>query len=312
MAIYQLRENRVWRPFLGGAKLDALAGRSEGAPGHYPERWIASTTGTASGEGYSRLTDGRRLRDVLGRDTGVLVKLLDSYSRLMIQVHPDDGAAQRLFQQPCGKTECWYILDTQAVDGVEPFVFLGFRAGVTPARWREVSAVQDIPAMEAMLNRIPVKPGDCFLVPPGVPHAMGNGVFFAEAQQPSDLVFRTEYITPAGERLPDEALHLGAGFDAMFSCFDYRPSSPEAFRAAPQGDTILSSKWFSIFRPRPGVCYPAAGGVALVALAGEGTVNGVPLRRGGELYLDEDFEMSGGIEALAFTGPAAGESASLV
>lgn len=96
---------------------------------------------------------------------------------------------------------------------------------------------------------------------------------------------------------------LAPGFDAMFSCFDYRPSSPEAFRAAPQGDTILSSKWFSIFRPRPGVCYPAAGGVALVALAGEGTVNGVPLRRGGELYLDEDFEMSGGIEALALTGP---------
>ena len=74
MAIYQLRENRVWRPFLGGAKLDALAGRSEGTPGHYPERWIASTTGTASVEGYSRLTDGRLLRDVLGRDTGVLVK----------------------------------------------------------------------------------------------------------------------------------------------------------------------------------------------------------------------------------------------
>lgn len=210
MAIYQLRENRVWRPFLGGAKLDA--GRA-GARAHGPLSGAVDRLHHRNGIGGRVFPPDRRrrLRDVLGRDTGVLVKLLDSYSRLMIQVHPDDGAAQRLFQQPCGKTECWYILDTQAVDGVEPFVFLGFRAGVTPARWREVFAVQDIPAMEAMLNRIPVKPGDCFLVPPGVPHAMGNGVFFAEAQQPSDLVFRTVYITPAGERLPDEALHLGAG-----------------------------------------------------------------------------------------------------
>ena len=46
--------------------------------------------------------------------------------------------------------------------------------------------------MEECLHKIPVKSGDTFFVPGGVPHAMGRGVYFAEVQQPTDITLRTE------------------------------------------------------------------------------------------------------------------------
>ena len=42
--MYKLKENRVWRTYLGGAKIDRFYGRPETEDGHFPEDWILSTT----------------------------------------------------------------------------------------------------------------------------------------------------------------------------------------------------------------------------------------------------------------------------
>src|SRR5262249_35991090 len=39
----------------------------------------------------------------------LLIKFLFPKDKLSVQVHPDDETAARL-GQPCGKTECWYVL----------------------------------------------------------------------------------------------------------------------------------------------------------------------------------------------------------
>ena len=104
-----------------------------------PEDWLASTTtafnGTLEieGEGLGRLEDGRLVKDVVGT-LPILVKLLDSDERLVIQAHPTVPCAKRLFNSPVGKTECWYFLPGTAPDAC---VYLGFKPGITRAAWEE-------------------------------------------------------------------------------------------------------------------------------------------------------------------------------
>ena len=171
----EMKENRVYRPFLGGKMLDELSGTEPASDGHYPERWICSTTAASDGTGISVTTDGKLLTEYVKEPLPVLVKLLDSYSRLMIQVHPDDARAAKYFHSDKGKAESWHILGTRTIHGEEPYVYLGFKKGITKEKWRLLYEKQDVKGMEECLHKIPVKSGDTFFVPGGVPHAMGRG-----------------------------------------------------------------------------------------------------------------------------------------
>jgi len=54
-------------------------------------------------------------RDLVGQSAvydnrfPLLVKFLFPADKLSVQVHPDDEQARKV-GQPCGKTECWYVL----------------------------------------------------------------------------------------------------------------------------------------------------------------------------------------------------------
>ena len=121
--------------YLGGGRIDEFCGVStdvlDGVP--RPEDWLASTTQAfngaveISGEGLGRLEDGRLVKDVAGA-LPILVKLLDSDERLVIQAHPTVPCAKQLFNSRVGKTECWYFLPGTAPDAC---VYLGFKPGVT-------------------------------------------------------------------------------------------------------------------------------------------------------------------------------------
>ena len=237
--IYKFKENRVWRAYTGGKRIDKFYGKEKCIDSRMPEEWIASTVEAFNpdrqikGEGLSICEDGRLFKDILdenpeqilgkslsekyGGKFSILVKLLDSAERLVIQCHPTVSFAKENFGSIFGKTECWYMLDCEE----NACVYLGFKPGITKEKWKELFDSQDIQGMLDCLHKFNVKKGDLWFVAGGVPHAIGGGSLMIELQEPSDLMVIPERVTPAGIELAEQKLHGGLGYEKMFDCFVY-------------------------------------------------------------------------------------------
>lgn len=244
--VLKLGETRVWRTYEGGALIDKWHDKKEFVNGNFPEDWVASTT-TAINPNRSEIVEGLSkvlnlpnsptLKDVLedqaefyfgkdhlnsiGNTAGMLIKLIDAHERLTIQTHPDKKFAKEIFKSDYGKTEAWYILDTSVVNNEEACIYFGFKPHVTRDIFKDVFDRQDIKEMLNCLHKIPVKPGDSFFIPGGLPHAIGAGCFLAEVQEPTDFTMRTELVTPGGLRIHENQCHQGCGYDLMLDCFHY-------------------------------------------------------------------------------------------
>lgn len=244
--VFSFKPNRVRRAYTGGAQIDKFVGNSSPKNGNTPEDWLASVV-TAfnpdytpceneglslleNGELFKNIIDenpeavfGKRLTEKYGGKSSILVKLLDSAERLVIQCHPTVDFAKEHFGSPFGKTECWYILDATP----EAAVYLGFKEGITKEKWISLFKKQDVEGMLGCLHKFPVKKGDLWFVDGGVPHAIGAGCFMIELQEPSDLMVIPEKATPSGRVLSEAKLHGGLGWDKMFDCFIYNGLSAE-------------------------------------------------------------------------------------
>jgi mannose-6-phosphate isomerase len=242
----QLSPNPVWRSYCGGRILRAFRGQPGTADDHFPEDWLASTVLARNGknsqsalEGLSRISNAQNslltesLKQQPGfwfgpgqaarRDSpslGVLWKLLDSSVRLQLQAHPDAGFVHRHLNSHAGKTECWYILGARG----EAHVYLGFQHPPTREEWARMIREQRVEEMLACFEKIPVQPGDCYVVPAGTPHAIGAGIFMMELMEPTDWVVRCE-TTTAGLTLPTEACFMGLDLETCLEIFDYRAHS---------------------------------------------------------------------------------------
>lgn len=220
------------RFFEGGAAIARLRGIPP-FDRRAPEDWVASTT-TLFGEaelGLTRLPDGRWLRDAVtadpegflgtehaaawGADPALLVKLLHAGQRLPVHCHPDREFARRHLDCPFGKTEAWIVVEAAPSPGL---VYLGFREDVDERHLAELVEAQDTDAMLAAMNAVPVSPGDTVLVPAGLPHAIGAGVFVVELQEPTDWSVLLEWDGFEIDGPADG--HLGLGFDVALEAVD--------------------------------------------------------------------------------------------
>ena len=340
--IFALQNNRVFRTYAGGRRIDRLVGTNV-AETCYPEDWIASAVRALNPgrenkvEGLSRTADGSILGDLIrespvcmlgvesiarfGKTMPILTKFLDSDERLVIQVHPTNAFAKEHFHSNFGKTECWYILDADE----RAHVYLGFREGITRAEWQRFFDTQDVPGMLRALHDIPVRKGDCLLVRGGVPHAIGGGMLMVELQEPTDLMVIPERRTPSGKSLPDAKLHCGLGFDKIMDCFVYEglprtellrryrlaPVSIDATRRVLAGVPQTDQFTMEELRVRGGYTLPAYQR-ALVAIAteGNGTLEGTsacPLKPGDRFFISADeggFTIRGNLRMLLCYGGA--------
>jgi mannose-6-phosphate isomerase len=131
----------------------------------------------------------------------LLVKFLFPAEKLSVQVHPDDAAARKI-GEPCGKTECWYVLE--AKPGAQ--VALGLKSGTTLEEF-EVSIREN--RAEDLLNWIEVHGGEMLYVPAGTVHTIGGGMVLVETQQTCDITYRLyDYGRP-------RELHIKDGIAAI-------------------------------------------------------------------------------------------------
>jgi mannose-6-phosphate isomerase len=217
--------------YRGGAGIARFRGTPQ--PSEYaPEDWVGSTTSIFSrpGVGLSRLDGGETLKDAIARapqaflgpdhvarhgaDPALLAKILDTGERLVVHFHPDRDFAARHLGSRYGKTEAWIILDARP----ESCVYLGFKEAADPAVIRRWVDDQDTAAILDSLNKVPVASGDTWLVPAGVPHAIGAGITLVELQEPTDFSILLEW---AGFRIDGvREGHLGLGFDVALTALD--------------------------------------------------------------------------------------------
>lgn len=198
----------------GGREIDKLRGvepPTDDSTGS--EAWIGSVTRVANppadkpnyGCSEVDLPDGRRVflfeaieenpGKILGEahmkksgtGLGMLVKYLDAQRQYGLQCHPTRPFAKEMWDSDYGKEESWYVIGTRD-DTAEPaYILLGFKEGVTRADWEEHYRRDDIRALEGLCHKIRVQVGEAYFVGGGVPHALGEGCFVIEVQEPCDI-----------------------------------------------------------------------------------------------------------------------------
>ena len=216
------------RFYRGGTRIARFRGAAS-ASEFTPEDWIGSTTSLFGDPtlGRTRLPDGTMLGDAIaadpvawlgaehaarwGADPNLLVKLLDAGERLPVHAHPDTRFGAEHLGLGHGKAEAWTMLG-------DAEVHLGFARAVDADELAGWVRDQDVERMLAAMTPLAVRAGDSVFVPPGLPHAIGEGALLVEVQEPTDLSILLEWrdFRLDGERDG----HLGLGFGIALDAVD--------------------------------------------------------------------------------------------
>jgi mannose-6-phosphate isomerase len=332
-----LGPNQIHRFYRGGQAISGFRGIPH-QDDFAPEDWVGSATAVFGSTtlGVTTLPDGRTLKKALvddpeaflgvehaerfGAEAGLLVKLLDAGQRLPVHCHPNREFARRHLDCPYGKTEAWVIVEVRSR---EPYVHLGFRHDVELATLRDWVARQDTEAILAATHRLPAAVGDSVLVPAGIPHAVGDGVFLVELQEPTDLSVLLEWDGFDIDGSRDG--HLGLGFETALACVDRSGWGQERLgrlrgmrqngRGSRRGVDVLfpaeADPFFRAERIRPGgaASLPAAFSI-LVVTAGSGVLewgqHGLDLGRGDTVLIPfavGDCVLRGSLDAVRCLPP---------
>ncbi|MCC7146450.1 MAG: class I mannose-6-phosphate isomerase [Phycisphaeraceae bacterium] len=211
-AVYPLKFKPIYKEKVWGGRTLTRIGRS--LPGDQTakigESWeladLSSTSQSGGGGGQERsvIANGplagqtlhqamaalgqRLLGNLKTTPTGnfpLLVKYLDAREHLSVQVHPSPAYAAS-HPEAHLKSEAWYIVEADPGAAI----YKGIQPGVTPQQFRQALAANTVEAVEPLMIKVPVKPGDCHYLPSGTCHALGAGLLVAEVQTPSDTTFR--------------------------------------------------------------------------------------------------------------------------
>ena len=142
----------------------------------------AGLTLTQMIEKYGADVVGKKNFEEFGTTFPLLVKIIDAAGDLSLQVHPDDMLAMERHNS-LGKTEMWYIVDTEP----DAVICAGLSESVTPDEY--AAKVADNTLMDVVAHHNS-KPGDVFFLPAGRIHSIGAGNLLVEVQETSDITYR--------------------------------------------------------------------------------------------------------------------------
>ncbi len=214
-----------------------------------------------------------------------LIKLLDAWDWLSVQVHPNDTNVVQWWPGEGGKTEAWFVLAASPASRV----YAGLLPGVDEQHLRR--ALREGTVGDC-LHQFSPRPGDCVFLPAGTVHAVGGGVLMAEVQQTSDATFRLFDWNRRDAQGQSRQLHI----EEALACIDWSagPITPLRARGYPGADDtpsrssetfrqhLVTCDYFSLDYLRSDTPFSCGGGGvlhALIVLHGRGH-----LSHGGESH----------------------------
>jgi mannose-6-phosphate isomerase len=298
----------VW----GGRQMGEVLGKPLPTDQAYGESWEvsdhalhASVVAEGPHEGQTLRQLMQHHRDALLGPAAVgagdfpwLVKLLDAWDWLSVQVHPPEHLVGRLWPGENSKTEAWFILAAAPSSRI----YTGLLPGVDEARLR--AALRAGTVAECLHSFVP-QPGDCVFLPAGTVHAVGGGVLLAEVQQSSDATFRLFDWDRVDVRGQSRALHV----EEAIACIDWNAGPVHPVRASgypapgkpapaePVRQELVRCRYFVLEYLRGHRPFPVGGGgclQVLVVLHGKAALETpqgqMPFRVGDTLLLPADMK----------------------
>lgn len=230
----------------------------------------------------------------------VLIKIIDAYDNLSIQVHPDDEYARRV-ENEFGKTEIWYVLD--ATDDAK--LIYGFKSEITKDEFRK--SIEDNTLLDK-LNVVNVKKGDLFFIEAGTVHAIGKGALIAEIQQNSNCTYRVYDYGRVGKDGKPRELHIDKAVDVSNTIppkYDIKPMGNEIESNGNISQLLTKCDLFTVNR------YKITSDITLTAdedsfnhilvTGGNGEIDGKPAKKGDSYFVPAgygDYTVKGDIEII--------------
>ena len=282
-----LKLKPVFKEYIwGGTRLKELFGRDNGGK-IIAESWEVSVH--PDGESY---TEEGTLREYLSAhpkaiptaadDFPVLIKYIDAAQNLSVQVHPNDEYARRV-EGDNGKTEAWYILAAESGAGI----YCGFRRDTSP---EALKAAIEAGTVEHILNFIPVKAGDFFLIKAGTVHAIGAGCVICEVQESSNVTYRVYDYHRKDAEGKLRPLHIDKALEFInFRAYrnPVRRGSAVKLKSGTMR-TLTDCKYFRLRELQ--FCgtlstYSRRSFLAVNVLSGKGVINGTPYTAGDSFFV---------------------------
>ena len=196
------------------------------------ETWECSTHPDGLSVAASGVHAGRTLKEVLELHPEylgthpdyqdglpILIKFIDAREDLSVQVHPDDDYAARHENGSLGKTEMWYIVDTEK----DARIAYGFCHDMK--REALEKSLRD-GSVEKYLQRVKVEKDDVFFISSGTVHALGAGTLVAEIQECSNITYRLYDYGRMGKDGKQRPLHIDQALETANLSGSDRPRQP--------------------------------------------------------------------------------------
>lgn len=237
-----LLKQTIW----GGRRLETKLNKKLGSAEDYAESWEIVDHGVDQSVVCNGELAGQTLKQIITADKtfifGVnqqptdfplLLKYLDCNRVLSVQVHPDDSYALRMVPPDLGKTEAWYIVESEP----ESLVYAGLKSGVTK---RDLVEALENGEAEKVLHAFHPDAGDVIYIPAGTVHALGQVYWLLKFNNPatrhSDSMIGTE---STGREIPVNYIFKKA--------WKLRTSiEAPSFRDPLKKTSRIGNKWFAV------------------------------------------------------------------
>ena len=214
-----LLKEKVW----GGNRL-VTAYNKKGNPSlKYGESWELSavsdnlsvvSNGFLAGNNIEELIEvymgdltGDAVFDKFGNEFPLLIKFIEAREDLSIQVHPDNAVARER-HKAYGKTEMWYILESEE----NSKIYTGFRNNISKEVYLDALGAGEL---DKLMNIENTSAGDAFFTPAGRIHSIGAGILLVEIQQTSDITYRIYDWNRVGYNGQPRELHNDLALDVI-------------------------------------------------------------------------------------------------